>query len=133
MITKKVKLHMNLFNEVNRHCNRIINQDFHRKNKISMSAINTSFFSESSNVVSTPRTIDVTGCPDPSYSKIFGNCYKLVKAPARWSDARTRCAADGGDLASVENSRANIAASLLSQQAGVNGRFWLGLQDITVG
>ena len=90
--------------------------------------------SDPETVVSTPPSVDVTGCPDSTYVKVEGNCYKIFTESKRWSDARTACIAGNMELASIDSARLNnLLALVATNTAGIQDKFWIGFNDVQVG
>ena len=64
-------------------------------------------------------------CPCGWNFHIGEKCYKFVKEPKTWDDARASCQASGGDLAIASSS---TETNLLADEARSNGMIlsWLG-------
>ena len=56
-------------------------------------------------------------------------CYKLYTTKARWTDARTSCNRDSGELVSIHSETENSFVYYLSGLKKAEDTLWIGLND----
>ncbi|KAM6919233.1 macrophage mannose receptor 1-like [Xenentodon cancila] len=74
-----------------------------------------------------PPQIEQGFCPSP-WIPYNGHCFHLKRTSQTWSDARTDCQKEGGDLVSIRN--LEDQSFVISQLGyGANDELWIGLND----
>ncbi|XP_060556957.1 perlucin-like protein [Ruditapes philippinarum] len=66
-------------------------------------------------------------CPDVKWKQYGNKCYRFIKDPNTWSDAKEKCRLISGDLVRIESKEENdfIVANIKGSTSG----FWIGLDD----